>query len=66
MNPSQLKARLIAASLSKREYLTLCNTVFVLRGSGAPLDPEQEKKVREFEAAVAAYEEQQRGQGANG
>jgi hypothetical protein len=57
MSASQLKERLIAASLSEREYLTLRNTVRVLRLSGAPLDPEQEQKVKEFEAVVAAYQE---------
>jgi hypothetical protein len=51
-----LEVRLIAARLSYREYLTLRNTVRVLRGSGAPLDHEQEKKVKEFEAVVRAYE----------
>jgi hypothetical protein len=51
------KAKLIAASLNHNEYLTLHNTVRAVRGSGAPLDPEQEQKVKEFEAVVAAYQE---------
>jgi hypothetical protein len=63
---TRLKARLIAATLSHREYLTFRNTVRVLRLSGAPLDPEQEQNVRNYEAVVAAYEEQNFGQGANG
>jgi Zn-dependent oligopeptidase len=62
----QLKAKLIAVTLTHREYRYLRNAVRVLRLSGAPLDPEQEKKVKEFEAAIAAYEEQRCGQGANG
>jgi len=54
----QLKSKLIAASLSPNDYLTLRATVRVLRGAGVPLDAEQEKKVSDFEAVVAAYEEQ--------
>jgi hypothetical protein len=57
MSASQLKTRLIAASLSEREFLMLRNTVRVLRLSGAPLDPEQEQKVKEFEAVVQAREQ---------
>lgn len=53
---SLLKVDLIAASLSEREYLHLRNTVKILRFSGAPLNSDQEKKVKEFEAVVAAYE----------
>jgi hypothetical protein len=50
-----LKAKLIASTISRRQYLTLRNTVRVLRLSGAPLEPEQEKKVREFEAVISAF-----------
>jgi hypothetical protein len=53
---SLLAIDLIAASLSHREYLHLRNTVRVLRFSGAPLNSDQEEKVKEFEAVVAAYE----------
>jgi hypothetical protein len=54
----QQKAASVARALSRQGYIHLRNTVRVLRGSQALLDPEQEKKVREFEAVVAAYQEE--------
>jgi hypothetical protein len=54
----QLKNKLVAASLTRKEYLTLRNTVRVLRGAGVALDAEQKKKVSDFQAVVTAYEEQ--------
>lgn len=63
MNDSQLRranslnAGLIAASLTRQQYLTLRNTVRILRFSGASLNQEQQEKVKEFESVLAAYEE---------
>jgi hypothetical protein len=54
---ARLKMKLIAATLSRRDYLTCRNTVRILRSSGAPLNPEMEEKVKKIEALVAAYEE---------
>jgi hypothetical protein len=52
------KARLMAASLNRKQYLTLRNTVRIL--SGVPLDDDQQKRVREFHDVVDAYEEMHR------
>ena len=53
---SLLKTRLIAASLAPSQYLTLRNTVRVLRFSEA-LTSEQQEQVKKFEAVIAAYQE---------
>lgn len=66
MNRDLLKAKLIAATLSRQEYLLFRNTVRVLRFSGALLSPEQEKNVKKFEAVVRAYQELNGELGANG
>lgn len=59
LRAKRLKTRLIAASLTWRQYLTLRNTVRVLRFSGASLNAEQQEKLKEFEAVVTAYQEAQ-------
>jgi hypothetical protein len=49
--------KLVAAMLTRRQYLTLRNTVLILRRSGVSLNAEQEAKCKKFEAVIAAYRE---------
>ena len=53
----QLKARLIAAQLTRQQFFVLRNTVDILRLSGAPLTDEQKRRVEDFERVVHAYRE---------
>lgn len=42
--------------IGEREYQHLKSTVYVLRGSGAPLTAEQEESVKKFEGMIQEYE----------
>lgn len=57
MNVETLRERLIAASLSPREYNRLRNTVKVIRVSGAmaELGERHQRQVEKFERVLAHY-----------
>lgn len=53
---SHNEAEMVAAHLTHDEYLTLRNTVRVLRGSGVELTADEKEKVDKYQAAVILYE----------
>ena len=52
----RLKARLTAATINRRQYLTLRNTVRIVRGSGVTLSECHKSKLEMFEETVREYD----------